>query len=232
MNTIHPTAVVGPGVELGSGNVVGPGAVLIGPLVLGDDNWLGPGVVIGTPPEIRGHAHPAGWDRTPDGPGVVIGSRNVLRELVLVHQGSARATTIGDDCFVMNKVYVAHDDVIGDGATLASSVTMGGHVQVGPGANIGMGAVVHQRRVIGPGVMVGMGSVVTRDVPPFAKAYGTPARVQGGNVVGMTRAGVPAAVAERVHAAYGAGRGLDPRELGEMRTALEWWERATASAIA
>jgi UDP-N-acetylglucosamine acyltransferase len=37
--------------------------------------------------------------------------------------------------------------------------------------------------------MVGMGSVVTRDIPPFAKAFGNPARVRGVNVVGMTRMG-------------------------------------------
>jgi UDP-N-acetylglucosamine acyltransferase len=38
--------------------------------------------------------------------------------------------------------------------------------------------------------MVGMGTPVTRDIPPFATAYGVPARVHGVNRFGMARAGV------------------------------------------
>ena len=90
----------------------------------------------------------------------------------------------------MNQCYIAHDSVVDDGATLASSVLLAGHVQVGDGANLGLGIAVHQFRAIGAGGMVGMSAAVTRDVPPFAKAYGNPAAVRGANVVGMQRAGV------------------------------------------
>jgi UDP-N-acetylglucosamine acyltransferase len=31
-NAIHPTAVIGPEADLGSGNTIGPGVVLLGPL--------------------------------------------------------------------------------------------------------------------------------------------------------------------------------------------------------
>lgn len=229
MNTIHPTAVIGPGVHLGSGNTIGPWVVLLGPVRIGDDNWIGPGVTIGTPPEVRGTPHTAQWTAASEGPGVRIGSRNVLREQTLVHAGTGRTTTIGDDCFVMNKVYVAHDSEVGDGATLASTVTMGGHVQVGQGANLGLGTVVHQRRVIGPGAMVGMGSVVTRDVAPFALVYGTPARVHGANVVGMTRSGVDSATVERIRADYEGGRVPAAAEVPEsVRERFTWWEGRTA----
>jgi UDP-N-acetylglucosamine acyltransferase len=34
-NRIHPTAVLGPGVELGSGNVVVPYALVLGPCRIG-----------------------------------------------------------------------------------------------------------------------------------------------------------------------------------------------------
>ena len=120
---------------------------------------------------------------------MTIGSGNVFREFVTVHQGHYDTTVIGSACYFMNKVYIGHDGRVGDGITMASSATLGGHVHVGDGANIGMNTVVHQRRVIGPGAMVGMGSVVTRDVPPFAKAYGNPCRVRGVNAVGMAVAG-------------------------------------------
>ncbi len=229
MNTIHATAVIGDGVVLGERNVIGPHAVLLGPLEVGDDNWIGPGVTIGTPPEVRGVPHGAQWD-APAGSGVVIGSRNVLREHVLVHQGWAGRTVVGDDCFIMNKVYVAHDTVLGDRVTLASTVTMGGHVRVGAGANIGMGAVVHQRRVVAPGAMVGMGAVVTRDVPPFSLVYGTPARIQGANVVGMSRAGVPDDAVEAVRAAYARGDVPAPHDAPDvLLDHFLWWEKETAS---
>jgi UDP-N-acetylglucosamine acyltransferase len=231
MNVIHPSAVIADGVELGDGNTVGPNVVLLGPLVIGDGNWFGPGVTIGTPPEVRGVPHTAAWDEVaPDAPGIRIGSRNVFREQTLVHQGWHETTRIGDDCFVMNKVYIAHDSEIGDRVTLASTVTMGGHVHVGDGANIGLGTVVHQRRVVGPGAMVGMGSVVTKDVPPFAKVYGNPARLRGANTVGMQRSGVDGDAVRQLADAYLAGR--VPSD-GEVGTALAehflWWSKETSA---
>ena len=41
-NAIHPTAVLGPEVDLGSGTTIGPGVVLLGPLRIADDNGQGP----------------------------------------------------------------------------------------------------------------------------------------------------------------------------------------------
>lgn len=223
MNDIHPTAVIGEGVRLGRGNVVGPHAVLLGPLEVGDDNWIGPGVTIGTPPEIRGAVHGAGWAE-PVGAGVVVGSRTVLRERVTVQQGSHRPTRVGDDCFVMAGAYVAHDGDVGDGVTLSAGAALAGHVEVGDGANLGMGVTVHQRRVVGPGAMVGMGAVVTRDVPPYARAFGTPVRVHGANTVGMTRAGVDEATVRAVDEAYAAGSVPSSATfVGTARVAFDWW---------
>ena len=107
---------------------------------------------------------------------------------------------------------------------MASSVTLGGHVHVGDGANLGMCTVVHQRRVIGPGAMVGMGSVVTRDVPPYAKAYGNPCRVRGANAVGMTRGGLPQDAVDFLAAAYARGAVPDGQEPPpSLRAAWGWW---------
>ncbi|EYR64771.1 acyl-ACP--UDP-N- acetylglucosamine O-acyltransferase [Actinotalea ferrariae CF5-4] len=227
LNEIHPSAVVAQDVRMGRGNVIGPNAVLFGPLTLGDENWIGPGVVLGTPPEVRGVEHTAQWARPSDGPGVRIGSRNVIREYATVHAGWQDDTVIGDDCFIMNKVYVAHDCRVHDGATLASSVTLGGHVVIGARANLGMSAVVHQRRLVGPGAMVGMGAVVTRDVPPWAKAYGNPARVRGGNVVGMERVGTAAEDAATIDRSYrDAERALPPAPADvpdALAESFDWW---------
>ena len=50
--------------------------------------------------------------------------------------------------------------------------------------------------------MIGMGSVVTRDVPPFAKAFGNPAHVRGANIIGMTRGGVSRKAIDAVSELY------------------------------
>lgn len=190
VNSIHPTAQIVGDVRLGSGNRIGPFAVITGPVILGDDNWVGAGVVIGAPPEVRSFDHPR-VEGDIAGNGVTIGHRNVIREYAQIHHGWQARTEIGDDAFIMNQVYVAHDCVLGDRVTLASSVLLAGHVRLGDDANLGLGTSVHQRTRIGRGAMIGMGSVVTRDVPPFAKAYGNPARVRGANTVGMERSGLP-----------------------------------------
>lgn len=227
MNAIHPAAVVSPGVELGKDNTIGPGAVLLGPLTVGDGNWFGAHTVIGAPAEIRGIDHGAAWDGEHVGTGVRIGSGNVVREYVTIHQGHYDLTLVGDDCYLMNKVYVGHDGHIGDGVTMASSVTLGGHVHVGAYANLGMNAVVHQRRVVGQGVMLGMGSVVTRDVPPYAMAYGNPCRVRGANAVGMERAGLPVEALEHVRSSYERGELPAGQVPAALRAAWGWWRAET-----
>lgn len=202
-NTIHPSAIISGDVTLGSGNTVGPFAVITGPAVLGDDNWIGAGVVIGAPPEVRSVVHPRDI-LEPTGNGVVIGNRNVIREYAQIHQGWKGKTQLGDDLFVMNQVYIAHDCKLANGVTLASSVLLAGHVVLGESANLGLGTSVHQRVRIGGGTMVGMGAVVTRDIPPFAKAYGNPARLHGVNRIGMERGGFSPEAMGQVNAAFAA----------------------------
>ena len=158
------------------------------------------------------------------GTGIVIGSRNIIREYAQIHQGWKARTTVGDDAFVMNQCYIAHDCTVGDGVTLASSVLLAGHVQVGEGANLGLGTAVHQFREIGRGSMVGMASAVTRDVPPFAKVYGNPASVRGANVVGMQAIGVDAEVIRVLTELY-AGEAADVAAIpdGDLRAAVGEW---------
>lgn len=186
---------------MGTGNVIGPFAVLVGRVRLGDDNWIGSGVTIGAPPEVRGWEHPTSWDGVAGG-GVEIGHRNVLREGCQVHQGWKAVTRLGDDGFIMNQVYVAHDCCLGSHVTMASGARLAGHVVVQDRANLGMGALVHQRRVVGAGAMVGMGSVVTRDIPPWALVMGNPARIARSNRYQAERMGLTAEQCDRLDSAY------------------------------
>lgn len=190
MNRIHPSAVVGANVRLGDDNTIGPFVVLSGNVEIGDRNWIGSGVKIGPPPEVRSVLHGADWLDSAEGPGVRIGSRNVIREDVKVHGGWKTTTSLGDGLFVMNGCYIAHDCELEDGITLAAGVSLAGHVKIGIGASLGLSATVHQQRVIGALAMIGMSSVVTHDIPPFVKAFGNPCRIRGVNSVGMLRASI------------------------------------------
>lgn len=192
-NRIHPTAIVGTGVELGDGNVIGPFTVLVGPCRIGDDNWIGPHVTIGTPAEHRDEPHPIGWDDEQLGAGVDIGSRNRIREYVAIHQGTRRATRIGDDCYLLAGSHAAHDVVVDDNVTIACAAQLGGHTHVWAYATLGMGALVHQHGRIGPGAMIGMGAAVLGEVPAFAVGVGVPVRITGLNAVGLRRLGCTSA---------------------------------------
>lgn len=174
-NVIHPSATITDDVELGSGNIIGPNTIIHGPARIGDDNWI-VAASIGLPPDHRGW-----WMDQHPLLGVVIGDRNVVREYATIHAGIERVTEVGNDCFVMSKAYLAHDVVVGDAATISAGVLVGGHCSIGAGANLGMGAAVHQRLAVGAGCMIGMNATVTREVPAFAKAFGSPARVHGVN---------------------------------------------------
>jgi UDP-N-acetylglucosamine acyltransferase len=228
MNAVHPTAVFDGAVEMGRDNVIGPYAVILGPLRLGDGNWVGPHVVLGTPAEIRGVEH-GGAGQGGVGAGVRIGSRNVIREYTTVHQGWQGATTVGDGCFLMNRVYIGHDGSVQNDVTMAAGVSLGGHVQVGAAANLGMGVTVHQHRIVGPLAMIGMSAVVTRDVPPFALAYGNPCRVRSANRLGMLRAGYDQPTVDAVVARY-SDADPDPRiDVPGSAAAWAWWEAARAN---
>lgn len=230
MSQIHPTAVIGERVRLGSGNRIGPFTVILGEVTIGDDNWIGPFATIGTPAEVRTGEHAALWDGGTAGGAIHIGSRNTLREYIAVHAGYAEETHIGDDCYLMNKTYIAHDCELGDGVTMAAGSVMGGHTHVGAGANIGLNAALHQRSIIGPGAMVGMSSVVTRAIPPHAKAFGSPARVRGVNRIGMQRGGIDDAAIAYLEAAYADDRQPDPADVpASLADHFAWWHRETSA---
>ena len=204
MNNIHPTAIISDDVVLGTGNIIGPNVVICGPCEIGNDNWFGPGVIIGTPGEYQGKIHAISWTEGSGGK-VVIGSRNVIRELVTIHVSPETETRIGNGCYFMTKSHVPHDALIEDDVKVACAALIGGYGHIGKGAYIGLGAILHQRLHVGAGSMVGMGAVVTAHVPPLSKTFGSPSRVRGFNYAKSDAFGFSESDKEVFDLAYSSG---------------------------
>jgi len=189
--TIDPSAEVGPFVVIDGPVEVGPRtrvmahAVLLGRTVIGADNGIHPGVVLGDVPQDLKFA---------DVPtGLRIGERNVIREHVTMHRGTAPETwtVVGDDGFFMQNAHLAHNCVVGNETIIASGALLAGHVTVGDQAFISGNCVVHQFTRVGRlSIMRGL-SRTSRDVPPFALIDDTHV-VRGVNRVGLRRAGFDA----------------------------------------
>jgi UDP-N-acetylglucosamine acyltransferase len=155
-------------------------AILTGPLSIGDDVYIGPYAVVGGPAQHRG-SYPCGLDSPRRAVGVCIKNRACVREFVQIHQGLTCETMIGEDVLLMAGAHIAHDSHIGDGATLGSFSILGGFTIIDDAATFGQGVVTHPWTIIGERAMVGFNSSVVKDVMPFAKVAGAPARLLGSN---------------------------------------------------
>ena len=94
-------------------------------------------------------------------------------------------TDVGNYCTIANDVY------IGQGEHDYTQVALSGQLYdfnsydkytqkdclIGNDVWIGVGVVVLRGVTIGDGVVIGANSVVTKDIPPFAIAVGSPAKV-------------------------------------------------------
>jgi UDP-N-acetylglucosamine acyltransferase len=212
--SIHPSAVIDPGAQLGRDVQVGPFSVIERGAVIGDrchlashvvihgqvtldrDNYLHEGVVIGGRPQ---HLH-AGSDMG----AVRIGCGNTLREHATVHCAleAGNQTVIGDNNLLMVNAHVAHDCRIGSHTILVNNVMLAGHVVVEDRVYLSGGVGVHQFCRIGQLAMVrGLGRV-TQDVPPYVLFDGLTRNVIGLNVVGLRRNGFTSADVNQLKSAY------------------------------
>lgn len=192
MIDVHPTAIIGPGVQLGEGVYVGPFVTIDGDITIGAGSYIGTHTIIGAPPEHGVERY--GVTDKPCGSRITIGAGTEIREHVTIHAPMEPdgVTSIGDRCMVMSHAHLGHDVRLDNDVKIATGAILGGHTRVHVGANIGLGAVTHQRSTIGAYAMVGANSFVGRDVPPAALVHGVPALVHSINRVGLERAGFDA----------------------------------------
>ena len=212
---IDPTAVVHPGAVIGAGTRIEPHVVIGEHVRIGRDCRIGASTVIGGFTEI-GDANEIfpmvsiglipqdlkfGGEQTR----LVIGSRNVIREFVTIHRGTAGGggvTSIGDRNLFMAYTHIAHDCHVGNETIFANAATLAGHVTVEDYATVGAFSGVHQFCRVGKYAFIGGYSVVTKDALPFAKTVGNRARIYGLNTIGLVRRRFPAENIEKLRRAY------------------------------
>ncbi len=177
-------AYIGPKVYIGKGTIIKSHTYIEENTKIGKNNIIGPYAVIGTPPQHLEYKGEETW--------VEIGDGNIIREFATIHRGTAKdqgLTRIGNNCMLMSYVHIAHDCVVEDNVIMANGATLGGHVRVGKRVVMGGFSAVHQFCRIGAYAFIGAMSGVDKDVPPFVKVFGIPAKIQGLNLVGLRRAG-------------------------------------------
>ena len=182
---VGPYSIIGPDVEIGANTVIGAGCHILGHTTIGCDNVVHPSVVIGTPPQDLKYKGEKTF--------VKIGNGNHFREFVTIHlaEGEGNSTIVGDNNLLMAYVHIAHNCKVGNNIIMSNCATLAGHVEVGDRAVLGGFTGVHQFCKVGCMVMIGGMSKITKDVPPFIKIDGNPARVVGLNSVGLKRNNVP-----------------------------------------
>lgn len=200
--SIHPTAIVDSGAELGLNVSVGP-YTIIGPnVVIGDESWIGPHVVINGPTRIGTGNRiyqfasigepPQDIKYAGEATQLVIGNRNTIRESATINRGTVNGggiTRVGDDNFLMAYIHIAHDCTIGNATVFANNASLAGHVAIGNEVILSGFTLVHQFCSIGDHAFTGMGSAISKDVPPYLMVAGNPGHPHGINSKGLERRG-------------------------------------------
>ena len=188
--SIHPTAIVEPGAELGSDCDIQAYSIVKRGVVLGDRVAVHPFAVIGGDPQVVGLGE--------FNSSVRVGADTKLREHVTIHRGSkpGGVTVIGENCLLMAGAHVGHDCRVGHSVVIANAALLAGYVEVGDHCILGGACAFHQHCRVGEGTMVGGGARITLDIAPFSLITERDELV-GINLVGLRRRGVSrAAIAE------------------------------------
>ncbi|MEL7115514.1 MAG: acyl-ACP--UDP-N-acetylglucosamine O-acyltransferase [Pseudomonadota bacterium] len=197
--TIGPFCHIGPHVRLAQGVVLKSHVVIAGRTEIGQESVIFPFASIGEIPQdlkFKGEETE-----------LVVGARNRIREGVTMNtgtEGGGGVTRVGDDGLFMANSHVAHDCIVGDRVIMANNACLAGHCVVSDDVIIGGLSGVHQFVRIGKGAIIGAVTMVTNDVIPHGLVQGPRGVLDGLNLVGLKRKGVPRSDITALRAAYQA----------------------------
>jgi UDP-N-acetylglucosamine acyltransferase len=213
---IGPFCHVGPGVRLGRGVDLRSHVVVTGLTEIGDETVVFPFATVGEIPQdlkFRGEETR-----------LTVGARCRIREGATLNTGTGGGgglTSVGDDCLIMAGAHVAHDCRVGNRVILVNNAALAGHCVIEDDVIVGGLSGVHQWVRIGRGAIIGAVTMVTNDVIPYGLVQAPRGELDGLNLVGLKRRGVPREDITALRAAYqmlaqGEGAFIDrARRLGD-----------------
>jgi len=218
--SIGPYVYLENGVRLGKGVKVSAFAHLKANTYVGENTFIGSGSVIGEVPQILDAKDAKGK--------VYIGKGNVIREYVTINCSSSpdKATSLGDNNFLMACSHVAHDCKIANNVVICNGTLVAGHIEIGDNAFISGNVVIHQFVKIGRLAMIGGLSRVNQDVLPFMMVVGD-SRVWGPNLVGLKRANFSREEINQIRKAYK----ILYRKERSLKNALEELEKLDSPVV-
>ncbi len=179
--TIGPYSIIEKDVVIKKGTHIEDHVLIKAGTTIGENNRICHSALLGGDPQDIKYK---GWKS-----GVEIGDNNIIREFVTIHKASVKdsITKVGNNCFIMAYVHIAHDCQIGNNVIIANATQMGGFVKVEDYAFLSALVPIHQFSRIGGYSIVGGGFRIVKDVIPYALAGSEPLKVYGLNVVGLRR---------------------------------------------
>ncbi|MGC9526028.1 MAG: acyl-ACP--UDP-N-acetylglucosamine O-acyltransferase [Limnospira sp.] len=200
--TIHPTAIIEPGAQLGDHIKVGPYTYIQSGVTVGDNCAIASHVAILAGTRLgnncKVHAGAVLGDipqdlAFQDEPSQLkIGNNCVIREGVTAHRGTKAGTetVVGDDCLLMAYSHLAHNVRVGDRVIIANGALVAGYAEIGDRAFISGNCLIHQFTRVGRLAMMSGGCAIQKDVPPFCITRSLSTNtVMGLNTIGLRRAG-------------------------------------------
>lgn len=189
---VHPTAKIGPFCYVGPQVVLEaevelrPHVVVTGDTVIGARSLIFSFAVVGEIPQDKKYG---GEDSQ-----LRIGTDNVIREHVTINLGTAAGgglTKIGNGGLFMASCHIAHDAHIGDNVIVVNSAAVAGHCILEDEVIVGGLSGIHQFVRVGRGAIIGALTKVTHDVIPYGLVQAARGELEGLNLVGLKRRGVP-----------------------------------------
>ena len=160
---IHAGCVVGDRVRIGSGSVLHPNVTIYADCVVGQRALIHSGAVIGA--DGFGFAKDGdAWVKIPQVGRVVIGDDVEIGANTTIDRGAIDDTVIGNGVKLDNQIQVGHNVVIGDYTAMAGCVGIAGSARIGRRCTVGGGAIILGHLELGDDVHVSAGTLVTKSL--------------------------------------------------------------------